>query len=172
MTQNDLNMIAGTEKSFSDAKKAIGVIQTAFLTIYKMAEGNDARSFANDALHEALLTEIHLFNAERIINGKAEDPDMLDMFLNAKETLHNLWQFVADEYSSTDDVSMLSELSQAKDLISDAENILERAKLRAEGHFKDQKTTRIVLETMGEYFTVDPTTPELRYTEIPEEYRK
>ena len=103
---------------------------------------------------------------------KEEEPTKLDMFLKAKEAVHDLWEFIADEYSSTDDVSMFSELEQAKNLISDADDILERAELRAEGRIKDQKTTRIVLKTMCEYFTVDPTTSELRYTEIPEGYRK
>lgn len=172
MTQNDLKMVSGTEKSFATVKDAIEEIKTAFGTMYQSAEGNNTRRLANEALNEVELAEIHLLNAKNIINGKIKEPDMLDIFLKAKESLHDLWEFVADKYFSTDDVSMFSELAQAKDLISDADDILERAKLRAEGHFKDQKTTRIVLKTMCEYFTVDPSTSELRYTEIPEEYRK
>jgi len=172
MTQNDLKMVSGTEKSFVTVMDAIEEIKTAFGTMYQSAEGNDTRSLAIEALHEAELAENHLLNAEKIIKGKADEPTMLDMFLKAKESMHDLWEFVADEYSSTDDVSMFSELEQAKNLISDADDILERAKLRAEGHIKDQKTTRIVLKTMCEYFTVDPSTSELRYTEIPKEFRK
>lgn len=172
MTQNDLKMISGNEKSFATAKDAISEIKSALVTIYQSAESNDTRQLANDASIEMMSAENHLLNAERIINGKAEDPTMLDMFLAAKESMNDLWELIADEYSSIDDVSMFSELAQAKDLISDASEILERAELRAEGHIKDQKTTRIVLKTMCEYFTVDPSTSELRYTEIPEEYRK
>ena len=172
MTQNDLKMVSGTEKSFATVMDAIEEIKTAFGTMYQSAEGNDTRSLANEALNEAELAQIHLLNAQKIIGGKVEDPDMLYMFLKAKESLHDLWEFVSDEYASTDDVSMFSELAQAKDLISDASEILERAELRAEGHIKDQKTTRIVLKTMCEYFTVDPSTSELRYTEIPKEFRK
>lgn len=171
MTKNDLNMISGTEKSFSSAKEAIGVIQTAFLTIYKMAEGNDTRSLANEALHEAQLAENHLLNAEKIINGKAEEPTMLELFLKAMEAMHDLEEYVRDEYSSTEDESMIGELAIAKGLISDASAILERAKLRAEGLLKG-KTTRVLLQALGEYFTVDHTTPELRYSGIPEEYQK
>lgn len=172
MTQNDLKMVSGTEKSFATVMDAIEEIKTAFGTLYRSAEGNDTRRLANEALNEAELAEIHLLNAEEIINGKKEEPDMLDMFLKAMGSMHELWEFVSDEYASTDDVSMFSELAQAKDLISDASEILERAKFRAEGHYKEKKVKRIVLQTMCEYFTVDPTTPELRYTEIPEEYRK
>lgn len=172
MTKNDLKMVSGTEKSFATVKDAISEIKSSFETIHQSAESNLARNLAWDAEKEMMSAEIHLLNAENIINGKEEEPTKLDMFLKAKEAVHDLWEFIADEYSSTDDVSMFSELAQAKDLISDADDILERAKLRAEGHFKDQKTTRIVLKTMCEYFTVDPSTSELRYTEIPEEYRK
>lgn len=172
MTQNDLNMIGGTEKSFSTAKHAIGVIQTAFLTIYKMAECNETRGLANEALHEAELAESHLLNAEKIINGKEEEPTMLDLFLEAQEALHKLSVYVCDEYTSTDDESMFGELDTANHLINDAEEIINRAKFRAEGHLKGRKTARVILQTMGEYFTADHTTPELRYTGIPEEYRK
>lgn len=172
MTQNDLNMVGGTEKSFAAAKEAMGVINSAFDTIQQLAESNGTRILAMDASNEMLLAEEHLLNAESIINGKAEDPTMLDMFLKAMEAVQDLWKFVGDEYASTDDESMFSELNQAKTLIGDASDILERAKLRAEGHLKDCKTVRVVLDTMGEYFTVDPTATELRYTEIPEEYRK
>jgi hypothetical protein len=172
MTKNDLNLISGTKKSLSTANEAIEVIETELLTIYQTAEGNDTRVLALKASHEAESAKYHLLNVEKIINGKDEEPTMLDMFLAAKESMHDLWEFIADEYSSTDDVSMLLELEQAKNLISDADDILERAELRAEGHIKDSKISRIVLDTMGEYFTVDPTTTELRYTEIPEEYRK
>ena len=172
MTQNDLKMVSGTEKSFATVMDAISEIKSAFETIHQSAESNCTRKLANEASIEMMSAEIHLLNAEKIIKGKADEPTMLDMFLKAKEALHDLNVFVADEYSITDDVSMLSELAQAKHLISDADDILERAKLRAEGQIKDQKTTRIVLKTMCEYFTVDPTTSELRYTEIPEGYRK
>ena len=172
MTKNYLEMISGSEKSFVTAKDAINEIKSAFETINQLAESNFVRELAWDAEIEMMSAENHLLKAEKIINGKADEPTMLDMFLKAKESLHDLWEFVADEYSSTDDVSMFSELAQAKDLISDADDILERAKLRAEGHIKDQKTTRIVLKTMCEYFTVDPSTSELRYTEIPKEFRK
>ena len=172
MTQNDLKKISGSEKSFATAKDAIGEIKSAFETIQQLAESNLARNLAWDAENEMMSAEIHLLNAENIINGKEEEPTKLDMFLKAKEAVHDLWEFIADEYSSTDDVSMFSELGQAKTLISDAFDILERAELRAEGHLKDCKTARIVLDTMGEYFTVDPTSTELRFTEIPEEERK
>ena len=167
MTKNDLNMISGTEKSFSSAKEAIGVIQTAFLTIYKMAEGNDTRRLADEALHEAELAENHLLNAEKIINGKAEGPTMLDLFLKAMEAMHDLEEYVSDEYSSTDDESMFEELDTARELISDASAILKRAKLRAEGLLKGKEVRRVVLQTIDEYFTVDDTTPEQRYTGIP-----
>lgn len=167
MTKNDLIMISGTEKSFATANEAIGVIQTAFLTIYKMAEGNDARSLANEALHEAQLAENHLLNAEKIINGKAEEPTMLELFLKAMEAMHDLEEYVSDEYSSTDDESMFEELDTARELISDASAILKRAKLRAEGLLKGKEVRRVVLQTIDEYFTVDNTTPEQRYTGIP-----
>ena len=97
---------------------------------------------------------------------------MLDMFMKAQETLHELSEYVGNEYASTDDESMFAELDTANHLINDAEEIINRAKFRAEGHLKDRKTARVILQTMGEYFTADHTTPELRYTGIPKEYRK
>ena len=172
MTNNDLEMISGSEKSFAKAKDAIGEIKSAFETIHQLAESNLARNLAWDAENEMMSAEIHLLNAENIINGKEDEPTMLDMFLKAKEAVHDLENFISDEYASTEDVSMFAELEQAKNLISDADDILERAELRAEGHLKDCKTARIVLHTMGEYFTVDPTSTELRFTGIPKEYRK
>ena len=89
MTKNDLKMISGTEKSFATANEAIGVIETGFLAIYQTAEGNDTRRLADEALHEAELAKYHLLNAENIINGKAEEPTMLDLFLKAMEAMHH-----------------------------------------------------------------------------------
>lgn len=172
MEQNDFKMISGTEKSFATAKDAIGEIKSAFDAIYQLAESIGTRILAEDASSEILLAENHLLSAENIINGKAEEPTMTDKFLKVMEAINDLEVLVSDEYVSTEDASMLSELGQVKTLISDASDILERAQLRAEGHLKDRKTMRVVLDTMGEYFTVDPTTTELRYTEIPAEYRK
>lgn len=173
MTQNDLNMVSGTEKSFATAKKAISVILTALPTIYRVAEGKDTQNLATEAMDEVVLAEEHLLKAEKIINGQTPDePTMMDMFMKANEVLCELWEFVKNEYASTEDETMFAELDTANHLIYDAIEILSRAKLRAEGHFKGCKTTRVILQTIGEYFTADHTTPELRFTGIPEEYRK
>ena len=97
---------------------------------------------------------------------------MSDVFYKTNETLQELTEYVSDEYSSTDDTQMMVELDDANNLIADATEILQRARLKAEGQLKGSKTSRVVLKAMGEYFTIDPTTPELRYTGIPEDYRR
>ena len=108
-----------------------------------------------------------------MINGQtADEPTMLDLFMKVQEALHELSVYVGNEYAGTGDESMFSELDTASHLINDAVEIINRAKFRAEGHLRDRKTARVILQTMGEYFTADHTTPELRYTGIPEEYRK
>lgn len=173
MTQKDLNMIKGTEEEFKAARNAIGVILKALPTISGMAEGKDVQSLAMEAMDQVIMAETHLLKAEEILNGQTTDePTMLDMFMRAQETLHDLGEYVANEYASTDDEGMFAELDTANHLISDAVEIINRAKFRAEGHLKDRKTARVILQTMGEYFTADHTTPELRFTGIPEEYRK
>lgn len=173
MTEKDLNMIKGTEKEFEAARNAIGVILKALPTICGMAESKDVQNLAMEAMDQVIMSEAHLLKAEEILNGTtADEPTMLDMFMKAQETLHELSKYVANEYASTDDESMFPELDTANHLINDAVEIINRAKFRAEGHLKDRKTARVILQTMGEYFTVDHTTPQLRYTDIPEEYRK
>lgn len=160
-------MIAGLP--FEAAAKEIGVIITGLQSIQLMEE-NDV---AHEALVEALLSELHLTQAQHILNGEVRDePTMLDMFMKAQETLHDLGEYVGNEYASTEDKIMLAELDTANHLINDAVEIINRAKFRAEGHLRDRKTARVILQTMGEFFTVDHTTHELRFTGIPEEYRK
>ena len=173
MTQKDLNMIKGTEEEFATARKVIGVILKALPTICGMAEGKDVQNLAMESMDQVIMAEAHLLKAEEILNGQTTDePTMLDMFMKAQETLHELSEYVGNEYASTDDESMFAELDTANHLINDATEIINRAKFRAEGHLKDRKTARVILQTMGEYFTADHTTTELRYTGIPEEYRK
>lgn len=121
MSQNDKNMIAATQESFS-AEKEIGVTIT-------------------------------------------------EVFMKANEALHDLKDYIADEYAATNDTEILPELDASNWLIGDAIEIVERAKMRAEGTLKGKQTARVFLTTMGEYFTFDPTTPKLRYTGIPKEYR-
>lgn len=173
MTQKDLNMIKGTEKEFQAARDAIGIILKALPTICGMAEGKDTQNLAMEAMDQVIVSEAHLLKAEEILNGQtADEPTMMDMFMRTQESLHELGEYVGNEYASTDDESMFPELDTAIHLIADAVEIINRAKFRAEGHLKDRKTARVILQTMGEYFTVDHTAPELRYCGIPEGYRK
>ena len=173
MTEKDLSLIKGTEEEFATASNAIGVILKALPAIYGMAEGKDVQDNAMQAMDQVIIAEAHLLKAEEILNGTTTDePSMMDIFMRTQESLHELSEYVGNEYANTDDESMFPELDTAIHLISDAVEIINRAKFRAEGHLKDHKTARVILQTMGEYFTVDHTAPELRYCGIPEGYRK
>ena len=107
---------------------------------------------------------------EKILNQVEET--LTTKFEKTLNELYDLEVFVADECSCTEDVEMMPELDAAQAMIADTIEIVKRAKQKAEGTLKGHKSARIVLSALGEYFTFDPTTPKLRYTGIPQEYRQ
>lgn len=166
-------MIAKLQSKFESVKESVEALTSEIRVINENAESVAIQINTEDAIKklECVSTDVQdAFNI--LISRQKDEPSMSDVFYKTNETLQELTEYVSDEYSSTDDTKMMVELDEVKDLIADATVILQRARLKAEGQLKGSKTSRVVLKAMGEYFTIDPTTPELRYTGIPEDYRK
>lgn len=169
--ENDY-IVDGVKESFANAKNEIGIITSGLMAIYNLTDEFLTQDLAEQSLKEAKQAETHLKKAEEIINGKISiKPTKQDLFAKIQESLRTVQELIMDEVSEEDSTKS-SDLDQANHLIQDAIDILERAELRAEGHFKGCKTTRVILQTMGEYFTADHTTPQLRFTGIPDDYKQ
>lgn len=132
----------------------------------KVADQNNAI----DALDELMIAENHLNNVIGIINGNGmEEPTISDRYYIACSYLHEFLEIVSDELSltlDTDDTEALSHLDAAQKMIRDAEAILERAYLYADGKQRGD-CIRVVLNTFGEYFLPDWTSTERRVTGMP-----
>ena len=166
-------MIAKLQPKFESVKESVEALTSEIRVFNENAESVAIQINTEDAIKklECVSTDVQdAFNI--LISRQKDEPSMSDVFYKTNETLQELTEYVSDEYSSTDDTQMMVELDEVKDLITDATEILQRARLKAEGQLKGSKTSRVVLKAMGEYFTIDPTTPELRYTGIPEDYRR
>jgi len=166
-------MIAKLQPKFESVKESVEALTSEIRVFNENAESVAIQINTEDAIKklECVSTDVQdAFNI--LISRQKDEPSMSDVFYKTNETLQELTEYVSDEYSSTDDTQMMVELDEVKDLIADATEILQRARLKAEGQLKGSKTSRVVLKAMGEYFTIDPTTPELRYTGIPEDYRR
>lgn len=166
-------MIAKLQSKFESAKESVEALISEIRVINENAESVATQINTEDAIKklECVSTDVQdAFNI--LISRQKDEPSMSDVFNKTNETLQELTEYVSDEYSCTDDTQMMVELDEVEDLIADATEILQRARLKAEGQLKGSKTSRVVLKAMGEYFTIDPTTPELRYTGIPEDYRR
>ena len=172
MTENDKNMIAGLP--FQAAAKEIGAVITGLEVIQSMAESNAARNLANEALDEAIIAERQLSRAKSIITDGEEptEPSLTHLFMKLREDLYEVQQRIADEYSCGEDADKQADLAQAKSLLSDCAEIIERAEARATYLYKGTLQPRIFIGTWAEYFTFDPTTSKVHYCHIPEEYRK
>ena len=170
MTENDKNMIAGLP--FEAAAKEIGAIVTGLQSINQVTEDSITQMRADEALIEIVLAEVHFTKAQQIINGEADDGQPIDgLFLKLREALNDVRERIRDEMASEDNANKLTDLAQAKSLLSDAAEITERAEARATNLYKGTLQPRIFLGTWAEYFTFDPTTPKVRYCHIPLEYR-
>ena len=120
---------------------------------------NDKNMIAGPPFAEANITK-----AQDVMQGhQPDEPSMTDMFLRLREALNNVREFVADEFASEEDAAKLTELHQAKSLLSDVEEIVERAEQRAAYLYTGQTPPRIFLGTWKEYFTFDDTTATARY---------
>ena len=170
--KQEKKMIADLQSKFESVKESIEALNSEIQVIRDGSDSASIRIDTEDAMRklECAITDVN--DAFNILVGSKDEPSKSDIFLKTFETLLELTEYVADELSCTDDTQMMVELDDAKDLIADATEILQRARMKAEGKMKDSKTSRVVLQAMGEYFTIDPTTPVLRYTGIPEDYRK
>ena len=125
------------------------------------------RNIAGDAIDELMIAENHLNNVINIINGESmKEPTISDRYTLACSYIHEFWEVVSDEYSATDDAEALSYLAAAQNMIRDAEAILERAYLYADGKQRGN-CIRVVLNTFGEYFLPDWTSTERRVTGLP-----
>lgn len=171
--EKEKQMIAKLQSKFESAKESVEALISEIRVINENAESVAIQISTEDAIKKLECVSTDVQDAFNILIGRQKDElSMSDVFYKTNETLQELTEYVSDEYSSTDDTQMMVELDKVKDLIADATVILQRARLKAEGQLKGSKTSRVVLQAMGEYFTIDPTTPELRYTGIPEDYRR
>lgn len=172
MTENDKSMIAGLP--FEAAAKEIGATITGLEVIQSMAESNAARNLANEALDEAIIAERHLNKAKSIIiDGELPaEPSLTHLFMNLREALHEVETCIANEFASEGNALKLSDLYQAKSLLSDCAEIVERAEARASYIYKGTLQPRVVLKTLAELFVVDNTATTLRYCHIPKKSRK
>lgn len=170
--EEEKQMIAELQSKFESVKESVESLYSEIQVINESADSLPIRINAEDSMRELerVITDVN--DAFNILVGSKDEPSMSDIFLKVDQSLQELTEYVSDEYSSTDDTRMMVELDDAKNLITDATEILSRARMKAEGQLKGCKTSRVILKAMGEYFTIDPTTPELRYTGIPEGYRK
>lgn len=172
MKQNK-QMIADMQSKFRSVKESVEALKSEIQVINESAESVATQISTEDAIKKLECVSTDVQDAFNILIGRQKDElSMSDVFLKVDQSLQELTEYVLNEYSDIDDARMVVELDDAKNLIADATEILQRARLKAEGQLKGSKTSRIVLKAMGEYFTIDPTTPELRYTGIPEDYRR
>ncbi len=170
---NKEEMIAKFQSKFESVKESVEALTSEIRVINEKSDSASIRINTEDAIKklECVSTDVQdAFNI--LISRQKDEPSMSDIFLKVDQSLQKLTEYVFNEYSDIDDARIVVELDDAKNLIADAAEILRRAKLKAEGQLKGIKTSRVVLQAMGEYFTIDPTTPELRYTGIPEDYRR
>ena len=149
---------------FQEAENAIGVIISGLQSVQAMADSNAARQRADEALDEAYLAEEHLKKAKNIMSGNPADEPSIDLlFLKVQEQLHEVREYVANDYSSEEESEKLSDLARAKSLLADAVEIIERADVLAQHRLKGSPQPRIILSTLGEYFTFDDASTTRRY---------
>ena len=149
---------------FLEAENANGVIISGLLSVQAMADSNAARQRADEALDEAYLAEEHLKKAKNIMSGNPADEPSIDLlFLKVQEQLHEVREYVANDYASEEDSQKLSDLARAKSLLTDAVEIIERADLLAQHRFNGSPQPRVILSTLGEYFTFDDASTTRRY---------
>ena len=149
---------------FQEAENAIGVIISGLQSVQAMADSNAARQRADEALDEAYLAEEHLKKTKNLMNGSPADEPSLDLlFLKVQESLHEVQVNISNNYSSEEDSEKLSDLARAKSLLTDAVEIIERADILSQHRMKGTKQPRIILSTLGEYFTFDDAAPTKRY---------
>lgn len=165
MTEKDQNKISVLP--FEGATKKIETLVKGLQFINETADSNAARNIADEALEEVYEAVERLRNAKNIMCGNPADEPNLDLlFLKVQESLHAVQENVANDYASEEDSEKLSDLARAKSLLADAVEIIERADVLAQHRLKGSPQPRIIMSTLGEYFTFDDATPRKRYCGI------
>ena len=121
-----------------------------------MADANAVRQMADEALDKVFEATDHLKKAEDILSGNpADEPNIDLLFLRVQESLHEVQVNIANSYANEEDSQKLSDLARAKSLLTDAVEIIERADILAQHRLKGSPQPRIILSSLGEYFTFD-----------------
>jgi len=164
MTEKDQNKISMLP--FEGAIKKIETLVKGLQFVNETADSNEARNLADEALEEVYESGQHLKAAKAIINNNRPDEPRLDyLFLQVHAAMQLVQERIANEQANTEDTGKLADLAQAKALLNDATEIIERADHRAQ-YFKGSLQPRIVLKAMAEYFTIDDTTATQRYCRL------
>lgn len=165
MTQKDLNKISMLP--FDATSKKIEALIKGLQFVNETADANAARQMADEALDEAYEAEEHLKKVKNIMNGSPADEPSIDLlFLKVQEILHEVREYVANDYSSEEESEKLSDLARAKSLLADAVEIIERADVLAQHRLKGSPQPRIILSSLGEYFSFDDASTTKRYCGI------
>ena len=162
MTKKDLNKISMLP--FEATSKRIEAVINGLQFVNETADSTEARNLADEALEEVYECDQRFKVAKAIKSGNRPDEPSLDyLFLKVHAAMLEVQERIANEMASTEDIAKLADLAQAKALLSDATEIIERADHRAQYFFKGTLQPRIVLKAMAEYFTIDYPTATQRY---------
>ena len=162
MTKKDLNKISMLP--FEATSKKIEAVINGLQFINETADSNAARDLADEALEEVCECDQRLKVAKAIMSGNRPDEPNIDLlFLRVQESLHEVQVNIANNYASEEDSQKLSDLTRAKSLLTDAVEIIERADLLAQHRFNGSPQPRVILSTLGEYFTFDDASTTCRY---------
>lgn len=162
MTEKDQNKISVLP--FEGATKKIETLVKGLQFINETADSNAARNIADEALEEVYEAVERLRNAKNIMCGNpADEPSLDQLFMKVQESLHEVQVNIANNFATEEDSQKLSDLARAKILLADAVEIIERADLLAQHRMKGTKQPRVILVSLGEYFTFDDVSTTRRY---------
>ena len=162
MTEKDKNKISVLP--FEGATKKIETLVKGLKFINETADGNEARQLADEALDEVYEAEEHLKKAKNVMSGNPADEPSIDLlFLKVQESLHEVQVNIANNFATEEDSQKLSDLARAKILLADAVEIIERADVLAQHRMKGTKQPRVILVSLGEYFSFDDASTTKRY---------
>ena len=165
MTEKDQNKISVLP--FDATSKKIEALIKGLQFVNETADSNAARDIADEALEEVYEAVERLRNAKNIMSGNPADEPSLDLlFMKVQESLHAVQENVANDYASEEDSEKLSDLARAKLLLADAVEIIERADILAQHRMKGTKQPRVILVSLGEYFSFDDASTTKRYCGI------
>ena len=162
MTEKDKNKVSMLP--FEGAIKKIETLVKGLQFISETADSNAARDLADEALDEVCECDQRLKVAKAIMSGNRPDEPSLDyLFLKVHAAMLEVQENIANNFATEEDSQKLSDLARAKSLLADAVEIIERADVLAQHRLKGSPQPRIILSSLGEYFTFDDATPRKRY---------